>query len=381
MKAAVKSRKRNIPVCSPVVGDAERNYVVDCLETNWISSLGEYIPRFERQFADLCGARHGVACSNGTTALHLALEALGVGPGDEVILPAFTLIVSANVVCLTGAKPVLVDVRPDSWCIDERIIEARVTPRTKAIMAVHMYGHPCEMDAIQVVARRHKLFVIEDAAQAHGAQYRGRRVGAVGDVGCFSFYGNKIITTGEGGMIVTNDGRIAERAALLRNQAFGPERFVHHDVGFNYRMTNIQAAIGYGQCEKFEEKLARKAEIAAVYEELLTGEPGLQLPARADGCDPVCWMYGVVLGDAFGRSKAEVRAQLEQAGVETRSFFIPMNRQPVFDGSNPRWPDLRGSFPVSEWLGEQGFYLPSGADLTRDDQEYVVEQLLRCRRN
>ncbi len=342
--------------------------------------MGEYIPRFERRFADICGARHGVACSNGTTALHLALECLGVGPGDEVIIPAFTLIVSANVVCLTGATPVLVDVRPDTWCIDEKLIEAKVTPRTRAIMAVHMYGHPCEMDAIGAIAKKHGLFVIEDAAQAHGAKYRGKRVGAIGDLGAFSFYGNKIITTGEGGMLVTNDSRIAERAVLLRNQAFGEERFVHHDVGFNYRMTNIQAAIGCGQCEQFEEKIARKREIAATYDELLADENALQLPARAETCEPVCWMYGVVLGVGFGRSKQEVRSQLEQDGVETRSFLIPMNKQPVYQGGPSRRPDLRGKYPVSEWLGDCGFYLPSGGDLTREDQEYVVDQLRGCKR-
>jgi perosamine synthetase len=341
--------------------------------------MGEYIPRFERRFADICGVRHGVACSNGTTALHLALECLGVGPGDDVIIPAFTLIVSANVVCLTGATPVLVDVRPDTWCIDEKLIEARITPRTKAIMAVHMYGHPCEMGAIQAIAKKHGLFVIEDAAQAHGAKYRGKRVGGIGDVGAFSFYGNKIITTGEGGMLVTNDSRIAERAALLRNQAFGEERFVHHEVGFNYRMTNIQAAIGCGQCERFDEKVARKREIAAIYDELLADEDDLQLPARAEGCEPVCWMYGVVLGDGFERTKQEVRKQLEEGGIETRSFFIPMNQQPVFQGKNLRWPDLRGDYPVSERLGDCGFYLPSGENLTRDDQEYVVERLMACR--
>lgn len=379
MTTLAKTRRRKIAVCTPQIGEAERRYVADCLETNWISSMGEYIPRFERRFADICGARHGVACSNGTTALHLALESLGVGPGDEVIIPAFTLIVSANVVCFAGATPVLVDVRPDTWCIDEEQIEEKITPRTKAIMAVHMYGHPCEMDAIKAIAKKQGLFVIEDAAQAHGAKYRGRRVGAIGDVGCFSFYGNKIITTGEGGMLITNDSRVADRAAMLRNQAFGEERFVHHDVGFNYRMTNIQAAIGCGQCEQFEEKVARKREIAAVYDELLADVSDLQLPARAAGCEPVCWMYGVVLGHDWHRTKQEVRSQLEANGVETRSFFIPMNQQPVFQGNHSRWPDLRGSFPVSERLGDRGFYLPSGADLTREDQEYVVEQLVRCR--
>jgi perosamine synthetase len=380
MSLATETPRRGIPVCTPVLDGREAEYVAECLETNWVSSLGEYIPQFEQRFAALGGAPYAVACSSGTAAIHLALECLDIGPGDEVIIPAFTLIVSANMVCLTGATPVLVDVRPDTWCIDPALIEAKITPRTKAIMVVHMYGHPCEMDAICAIARRHNLHVIEDAAQAHGATYRGRTVGGLGDVGCFSFYGNKIITTGEGGMLVTRRREIAERAALLRNQAFGEERFVHHQVGFNYRMTNIQAAIGLAQCERFDEKVRRKREIAAVYDGLLADEPTLQRPAHGVGCEPVWWMYGIVLRDSFGRTKTEVQDALAAQGIETRSFFMPMHRQPVFQGGHRRWPDLRGTYPVSDELGRSGLYLPSGLDLTYDDQVYVVEQLLACKR-
>lgn len=378
--SATTHRPRTVPVCTPQLDGHEAAYVRTCLDTNWVSSMGEFIPRFEGMFSHLCGASFGVACCNGTAAIHLALEALGIGPGDEVIIPSFTLIVSANMVCLTGATPVLVDVRPDTWCLDPALLEAKITPRTKAIMPVHMYGHPCDMDAILAIARRHKLYVIEDAAQAHGATYRGRVVGGIGDVGCFSFYGNKIITTGEGGMVVTSDAVVAERAAMLRNQAFGEERFVHEHVGFNYRMTNIAAAIGVGQCERFEEKLRRKREIAGRYDELLADVEGLRRPAKAAGCEPVCWMYGVVLEESFGASKYEVMRTLAARGVETRSFFIPMHQQPVFDGTNSRWPDLRGEHPVSERLGRCGFYLPTGLDIAEDDQVYVVEQLLACKR-
>lgn len=380
MTASAKADCRQIPVCTPTLDGNETRYVLECLETNWISSNGEFISRFERAFAGACGARFSVSCCNGTAAIHLALEALGVGPGDEVIIPSFTLIVSANMVCLTGATPVLVDVRPDTWCIDPALIEAKITPRTKAIMVVHMYGHPCDMDAIAAIAERHGVALIEDAAQAHGATYRGRPVGGIGAVGCFSFYGNKIITTGEGGMVVTNDSRLAERAAMFRNQAFGEERFVHEEVGFNYRMTNIQAAIGLAQCEKLTEKVRRKREVAAVYDELLTDEQSVQRPAKSRGCEPVWWMYGVVLEESFGATKAEVQRALAARGIETRSFFIPMHQQPVFQGAHPRWPDLRGEYPLSERLGRCGLYLPSGLDLTRDDQEYVVEQLLACKR-
>ncbi|MEK6677455.1 MAG: DegT/DnrJ/EryC1/StrS family aminotransferase [Planctomycetota bacterium] len=358
----------------------ERQYVMECMDGNWISSMGDFILRFESAFAKRCGVPRAVSCSSGTAALHLALEVLGIGAGDEVIMPAFTLIVSANMVCLAGAKPVLADVRPDTWCIDPDDLARKITPKTKAIMIVHMYGHPCDMVSIMATARKHKLFVIEDAAQAHGATYGGRSVGSFGDFGCFSFYANKTLTTGEGGMLVTKDERLARRAALLRNQAFGPERFVHHDVGFNYRLTNMQAAIGLGQCERFDKKVERKREIAAIYDELIGDEPSIQKPVELHGCKNVYWMYGVVLRDKFGRSKKEVRERLEKCGVETRSFFIPLNQQPVYQGTNPRWPDLRGKFPVSEDLAARGFYLPSGLDLTREDQEYVVEQLLACKR-
>lgn len=355
----------------------EREYVDACMRGNWIAS-GEFIERFEKQIATVCGVPYSVACCNGTAAIHLALESLGVGEGDEVIIPAFTLIASANMVCLTGATPVLVDVTPDTWCIDPALIESRISPRTKAIMVVHMYGHPCDMNSIMAIAKRHKLTVIEDAAQAHGARYHGQTVGGIGDVSCFSFYANKIITTGEGGMVLTRHKEIAERAALLRNQAFGPTRFVHDFVGFNYRMTNIQAAIGVAQCERLQQKNRRKREIATIYDKLLDGEERIQRHASAPGCEPVCWMYGVVLDESFGRDKEEVRAMLAADGIETRSFFIPMNEQPVYQGRDSQCPDLRGSYPVSERLGSRGFYLPTGLDLTREDQEWIAERLLAC---
>ncbi len=370
----------SIPVCTPVLDGREAEYVADCLDTNWVSSLGAYIPRFEAAMAHVCEAPHAVACSSGTAAIHLALEALDIGPGDEVIVPAFTLIVSANMVCLTGAKPVLVDVRPDTWCIDPALIEEKITPRTRAIMVVHMYGHPCDMNVILAIAQRHDLAVIEDAAQAHGATYAGRPVGGIGDIGCFSFYGNKIITTGEGGMLVTRHRFHAERAALLRNQAFGEERFVHEHVGFNYRMTNIQAAIGVAQCERFEEKVRRKREIAAVYDELLADEPGITRQAVTEGCNPVWWMYGVLLDESLGPDRRDVQEAMAARGVETRSFFMPLHRQPIYQGGHRRWPDLRGQYPVSDDLWHRGFYLPSGLDLTREEQVFVVEQLRACRR-
>jgi len=369
-----------IPVCEPVLDGREREYVLDCVDGNWVSSLGTYVTGFEDRFSTYCGAAHGVACSSGTAALHLAVECLDIGPGDEVIIPAFTLIVSANVVALTGATPVLVDVDPETWCMDPALIEERITPRTRAIMVVHMYGHPADMDAVMAVAHRHGLAVIEDCAQAHGAEVNGRRVGSIGHIGTFSFYGNKIITTGEGGMVVTSDEAIARRAALLRDQAFEKERFVHRHVGYNYRMTNIQAAIGLAQCEKLDHKVARKIEIAGIYRSLLEDCPDVQLPVCRPWAKNVYWMFGLLLKPSFGRGVAEVREMLRDAGVDTRGFFVPMNQQPVFQGDHPRWPDLRGSYPVSEHLGACGFYLPSGGGIPREAQTQVVETLLACRR-
>jgi len=371
--------ERFVPVCEPVLDGREREYVLDCLDGNWVSSLGRYIPMFEEQFSTFCGASHGVACSSGTGAVHLALESLGIGPGDEVIIPAFTLIVSANVVALTGATPVLVDVEADTWCIDHARIEEKITPRTKAIMVVHMYGHPADMGTIMAIAKRHGLYVIEDCAQAHGSEVRGRRVGAIGNVGAFSFYGNKTITTGEGGMVVTNDPAIAERAALLRNQAFDEPRFVHRAVGFNYRMTNIQAAIGVAQCERLNQKVARKIAIADTYRELLADCAEVQLPVCRQWAKNTYWMFGLLIKPSFGRSAADVREMLGERGIDTRAFFVPMHRQPVYQGGDPRWPDLRGEYPVSDMLGETGLYLPSGTSLTRETQEHVVGQLLDCR--
>ncbi|HMK36119.1 MAG TPA: DegT/DnrJ/EryC1/StrS family aminotransferase [Desulfomonilaceae bacterium] len=367
-----------IPVCEPLLDGREMKYVQDCIETNWISSAGKYISLFEEKFSTYCDMPFGVACSNCTTGLHMAMVALGIGPGDEVIIPDFTLIVSANTVILTGAKPVLVDVNAQTWCIDPPLIEEKITPRTKAIMLVHMYGHPCDMDAVMDIARRHKLFVIEDCAQAHGAEVNGKKAGSFGDVSCFSFYGNKILTTGEGGMVLCRDANIAQRLQLLRNQGFQEPRFVHEVMGFNYRITNIQAAIGVAQTEMVEEKIERKRWIGKTYNELLHGLADLTLPYEAPWAKNVYWMYGIVVQDGFGRTKDELMGMLKQKGVDTRSFFCPMSMQPVFKGSDQRFPDLSGEYPVSVDLWNRGLYLPSGLGLTRDQMEEVAAKLREC---
>ena len=369
-----------IPVWEPVLDGSEKKYVIDCLDTAWISSMGDYITRFEESFARYCGVRHGIACSSGTTAIHLAIASAGIGAGDEVILPDFTLVACANMIILAGARPVPVDVDPEIWCLDPSRIEAKITPRTRGILAVHMYGHPCDMDAINDIARRHELLVIEDGAEAHGAEVNGRRVGSLGAVGAFSFYGNKILTTGEGGMVVTSDDDLARRARLLRNQAFGEPRFVHHDFGFNYRMTNLQAAIGLAQCERIEQKVGRKREIARIYLDLLQGQPDLTLPAERPWAKNVYWMFGVLLGDGFGVPRDEVMRRLKNSGVETRAFFHPLHSQPVYKGSDPRYPDTTGVYPVSEDLWNRGLYLPSGLGLTRVQQEEVVWKLMESRK-
>jgi len=363
-----------IPVWEPVLDGNEEQYVLDCLETNWVSSLGKYISRFEELFARYCGAAHGVACSSCTTGLHLAMVGLGLGPGDEVIIPDFTLIVSANTVIQAGAKPVLVDVDPRSWCLDPSKIEEKITPRTRAIMAVHMYGHPCDMAAIGEIAKRRSLLVIED-----GAEIEGRRVGSFGDAACFSFYGNKILTSGEGGMVLCSNDALAKKLRLLRDQGFEQPRFVHNVMGFNYRLTNVQAAIGLAQTEKITEKVEKKREIARWYAEALSECSDVTLPWEAPGAKNVYWMYGVKLSDRFTQGRDRVMAQMKEKGVETRAFFCPMHLQPVFAGSDPRFPETRGDFPVSADLWRRGLYLPSGLGLTRAQVEEVTAKLLACR--
>ncbi len=370
-----------IPVCEPLLNGREKEYVMDCMDTNWVSSAGKYITLFEEKFSGYCEVSHGVACSSGTTAIHLTLVALGIGPGDEVIIPDFTLIVSANAIILAGAKPVLVDVDPETWCIDSSKIEEKITPRTKAIMAVHMYGHPCDMESICAIAKKHGIFVIEDCAEAHGAEVNGLKVGKFSDASCFSFYGNKILTTGEGGMVLCDDDALAERLKLLRNQGFREPRFVHDVMGFNYRMTNIQAAIGLAQTEMIDEKVEKKRWIGKTYNELLGDCKEIALPVERSWAKNVYWMYGVVLRDGFGRDKDELMAMLKERDVDTRAFFCPMSIQPVFKGSDPRFPDVSGEYPISVNLWNKGLYLPSGLALTRSQIEEVCRQLLSCRRS
>jgi perosamine synthetase len=362
---------RILPVADTRLDGNELRYVTECIESSWISSAGRFVGEFEERFAAAMGCRHGVACCNGTAALHLALATLGIGPGDEVIVPAFTMIATANAVSYTGASPVLVDAEPDTANLDVGQLESKVTPRTRAIVVVHTYGHPAEMDAVQAVARRHGLAVVEDAAEAHGAVYRGRPVGSLGDVATFSFYGNKIVTTGEGGMVTTNDPELARVARRLRDHAFSDDRhFWHRYLGFNYRMTNLQAAIGLAQTERLAQLVEARRANARLYHARLSAVRGLSLPGERPEVSSVFWMYALRVEDDFGCSRDELRRRLARQGIETRTFFIPIHLQPIY---HRRFRDER--FPVSEALCRQGMYLPSGPSLTAAEVGYVAEQI------
>jgi perosamine synthetase len=371
-----RARRSIIPVCEPTLSGNELKYVTDAVETNWISSAGSYIPRFEECFAEKMGARYGVACANGTVALHLALATLGLEPGDEVIIPTFTMIATANAVTYLGARPVLVDSEPCTWNMDMNQVEAAITARTRAIIPVHTYGHPVDMDALMHIADRHGLFVLEDAAEAHGARYQDRGVGSLGHAAAFSFYGNKIITTGEGGMVTTNREDVARLAWNLRDHAFSTERhFWHKFLGYNYRMTNLQAAIGLAQTEQLEKFVAARRSNAAYYTQLLRAIPGITTPPEAPWATNVFWMYGIMVEKEFGISRDELRRRLAQRGIETRTFFIPMHCQPIY------FDQYRGQrFPVAEDLCRRGLYLPSASALTRDDIETVVEAVAEARK-
>ena len=366
-----------IPVCIPFIGEKELEYVVDCIKTNWISSKGKYVEEFERRFAEYCGCKYGISTTSGTTALHLALASLGIRNGDEVIIPAFTMISTANAVVYCGAKPVLVDAEPETWNMDVDQIAEKVTSRTKAIMPVHIYGHPCDMDPILEIAEDHNLYVIEDAAEAHGAEYKGRKAGGIGDVGCFSFYANKIITTGEGGMVVTNDKKVAERAMMLKDLAFSKERrFSHTDLGFNYRMTNIQAAIGLAQLEKIDELVERRRKNAMLYNKLLEDVEGVRLPVEKEWAKNVYWMYSIIIEDDFGMSRDELMKELAKRGIETRTFFIPMHQQPVFQKMGL----FKGErYPVAEEISRKGMYLPSSSGLKEEEIEFIVNAIKEIR--
>jgi perosamine synthetase len=363
-----------IPVAAPVLAGREKEYVADCMESGWLSSVGKYVELFEAEFAKFCGVRHAVSCCNGTAALHLSLAALGVGPGDEVIVPTLTFVATANAVTYCGARPVFVDSEPESWNLDPAQVASKITPRTKGIVAVHLYGNPVDMDALRALASRHGLFLLEDAAEAHGALHRGRPAGSLGDIAAFSFYGNKIIATGEGGMVTTDDDALAARVRLLRGQGMDPvRRYWFPVVGYNYRMMNIPAAIGLAQLERAGWHTSRRREVAASYMRLLGDARGLDWQAEREWARHAYWMFTVVLRDVEEGERDRLMARLHEEGVETRPVFYPVHSLPPYREAS------RGEeFPVAESLARRGLSLPTWAGLSDDDLSYVCERLRAC---
>jgi len=360
-----------IPVYEPSLGREELENIVEAVKTGWISSRGKFIPEFEQKFAEYCGSTYGVACSNGTTALHLALTALGIQKGDEVIVPTLTFVSTANAVVFTGAKPVFVDSNPNYWCIDPERITSAITKNTKAIIPVHLYGHPSEMKAIMRIAKENQLYVIEDAAEAHGARCYNQKIGGIGDVGCFSFYGNKMITTGEGGMCMTKNEEIAEKMKILRDHGMTPKRKYWHDrIGFNYRMTNLQAALGVAQIKKLDDIICKKRMIAEGYQKkfeeletkkLITCHP--EMPWAKN----TYWMYSILIEKNFPISRDTLVKRLEEENIETRPFFYPLHVFPMYNTGK--------KFPISEELSKKGINLPSSANLEEREIHHITEKI------
>lgn len=351
-----------IPVSQPQITDYDVELVSDAMRTGWVSSTGPYIEQFEREFAAFCGVAHCVATANGTVAIHLALEALRIGPGDEVIVPDLTFVATANAVRQAGATPVAVDVRQSDWCIDPAGIERALTPATRAIMPVHLYGHPCAMDDIHALAEQHKLRIIEDAAEAHGAVFRGRRVGSFGDLATFSFYGNKIITTGEGGVITTDSPELAARARFLRDHAMSADRrYWHPEPGFNYRLTNLQAALGVAQLSRIDLLLSKRSAILEQYRSLLARDEFIMNPALP-GAKPVNWMTSLVIPGFTREQRDELIQVLRTHGVDSRPFFYPLSQLPMYECDGK---------PVANELSATGLNLPTFPDLSPSDVEDV----------
>ncbi len=355
-----------IPIYQPTLDGNEKKYVNECLDTSWISSRGEFIPRFENDFRKYIGVEHATAVSNGTVALHLAIVTLGIGPGDEVIVPSFTYIASVSTIAITGATPVFVDSLEDTWQMDPQDVKRKITTHTKAIMAVHLYGHPCEMDELVKFAKENNLFLIEDCAEAFGSTYKKKHVGTFGDLATFSFYGNKTITTGEGGVVVTNDETLYDRAYHLKMHGLAKYRQYWHDVlGFNYRMTNICAAIGLAQIEKANEKILKKRQIAKWYNDALKDLP-VKHHCEYGEVFHSYWMYSILVESP--KIREELREYLNDRGIETRPTFFPVHTMPMFSHKFQK-------LPVAEYLGWHGINMPSWPGLSQDKIEFIAEEI------
>ncbi len=358
---------RKIPVSKPALIGRENEYVMDCLDSTWISSNGKYIDMFENKFAEYLGVKYALSCCNGTAALHLALLALGIGKGDEVIIPTLTYVATANAVRYTGAEPVLADAEPGTWNIDPDNIAALITEKTKAIVAVPLYGHPCDMNRIGELAQKHGLYVVEDAAEALGARYDGRLCGSLADISTFSFYGNKTLTTGEGGMVVTDNDDLAAKVRLLKGQGMDVQRrYWFPIVGYNYRMTNIEAAIGLAQLENIDTFIEKRRMIAKRYSEKLKDVRGIIIPVEKDYAFHSCWMYTILIEDDFGLSRDDVMEMLLKGGVETRPVFYPMHIMPVYKDDSER-------FTCAVEVASRGINLPTFYELAEDDIQYIAD--------
>ncbi|MBI3542143.1 MAG: aminotransferase class I/II-fold pyridoxal phosphate-dependent enzyme [Deltaproteobacteria bacterium] len=368
---ACAHRFRRIQVAQPLLTGNELAYVTDCIQTNWISSAGKYVQRFEQMFQEYCGVPHALAVANGTVALHLALDALGIKAGDEVIVPDFTFAASINSVLYTGATPVLVDVLPGNWTMDPEAVKKAITPRTKAIMPVHLYGYPCHMDELRALADRHGLFLVEDCAEALGSRYKDRPVGSFGEANTFSFYGNKTITTGEGGMITFTDAKAYERAAILRDHGMSKQRRYWHDhVGYNYRLTNLQAAVGVAQMERIDFLVAAKRRLGEIYTRELSELKGLVPPPRSPDVVNSYWLFTMLATDECGVARDDLIAKLLLNGIETRPVFFPLHQMPPYQKYAPK-----GGCPVTDRVSSQGLSLPSAVSLTDAEIESVCSSL------
>lgn len=367
---------KNIPVNEPLLNGNEKKYLCECIDTGWISSEGPFVKDFEQKMSATVNRKYGIAVSNGTAALEVAAQALGIGEGDEVIMPAFTIISCAMAVTKLGAVPVLVDSDLHTWNMKVDEIEAKITSRTKAIMVVHIYGLPVEMDQVIALAKKYGLKIIEDAAEMHGQTYRGKPCGSFGDISTFSFYPNKHITTGEGGMVVTDDEKLAQRCRMLRNLCFRQDvRYVHDEISDNYRFTNLQAAVGLAQLERLDEFVMRKRAMGKYYTEQLKGIDGLILPMeKTDYADNIYWVYGIVLGSQISTDNKTIQRLLAEEGIGSRTFFWCMHEQPVYRKQGLFKAE---KYPNAEYLARKGFYIPSGLALTQEQMERVVAGVRR----
>ena len=366
-----------IPVSEPFVGELEIEYALDALKTGWISGLkGKYIDQLEEGLSKYCEAKFGVACSSGTAALQLATRVLDLGLGDEVIVPTFTNIASVLCIYYTGAKPVLIDAESDTWNMSTENLSKLITPKTKAILPVHIYGHPVNMIEVLKFAKENNLFVIEDCAEAHGAEVNGKKVGSFGDISCFSFYANKIISTGEGGMVITDNSDYAKKARKLASLAFSDrDRYKHDYLGYNFRLSNVLAAIGVGQLKQIDKFVEKKRWIAREYNRWLKDIEGIQIPVEKSWAKNVYWMYGILLNDKFKKRRDELMKFLAENDVESRAFFVPMHKQPAFHKVGLF---VNESHPVSEQLGENGLYLPCSNKITQEQIEYICNVIKKA---